>query len=305
MMRSVLLWASRNQRLRDALPRYRFVRKAVKRFMPGEQSVDALQAAEDLRTKGFSTVVTCLGENILTLAEAGHVTTHYCDLLDQIAARRLDTHLSVKLTQLGHDLDVEMSYQHVKTITEHAAKLGSFVWIDMENTVYTESTLRVFERVRTEYHNVGVCLQAYLYRTAGDIRRLLPLRPAIRLVKGAYAEPPDVAFQRKREVDDNCVECALHLLNGIAHDGVWPVFGTHDRRLLVRIQQEARMRGVPNEAFEFHLLYGIRQDEQARLLQADHRVRVLISYGSSWFPWYMRRLAERPANVFFVLRNLI
>lgn len=273
--------------------------------MPGEEPGDALQAAEELRTKGFSTVLTLLGENVRTAAEAEHVTHEYCDLLDQITARGLDTHLSVKLTQLGHDLDVNRSYENLKVITAHAAQRGTFVWIDMESTAYTESTLRVFERIRSEYQHVGVCLQAYLYRTADDIQRLVPLRPAIRLVKGAYAEPPSVAFPKKQDVDANFVQCAIQLLNGVEPYGVWPIIATHDQHMLVRIQHEARKIGVSREAFEFHLLYGIKQPEQVRLLNDGHRVRVLISYGAYWFPWYMRRLAERPANLFFLLRHLL
>ena len=304
LLRGVLLWASQSQRLRETLPRYRFMRKAVKRFMPGNEAQDALNAAEDLRRNGFPAVFTFLGENVQTAAEAEKVAKDYCDLLDQIQSRGLDCHISVKLTQLGHDLVPSTSYENLKVIADHAKKLGHFVWIDMEGSAYTESTIQLFERIRPGYSNVGLCLQAYLYRTEADIRRLAPLRPAIRLVKGAYAEPSALAFPKKRDVDNNYLKCAALLLDGSKRDGIWTVFGTHDKQILLRIQTEAKRAGISNNSFEFHLLYGIKPEEQRRLLQDGNQVRVLISYGTYWFPWYMRRLAERPANVLFVLRNL-
>ena len=304
LMRGILLWASQSQRLRETLPRYHFMRNAVKRFMPGDEAQDALNAAEDLRRKGFSTVFTFLGENVLTAAEAEKVAKHYCDLLDQAQSSGLDCHISVKLTQLGHDLTPSTSDENLKVIADHAKKLGHFVWIDMEGSAYTESTIQLFERIRPGHSNVGLCLQAYLYRTEADIRRLAPLRPALRLVKGAYAEPSTLAFPKKKDVDINYVKCAAQLLNGATRDGIWPVLGTHDKRILLRIQDEAKGAGISNNAFEFHFLYGIKPEEQRRLLQEGNQVRVLISYGTYWFPWYMRRLAERPANVLFVLRNL-
>ena len=304
VMRSALLWVSRNDWMRETLPRYRFMRRAVNRFMPGEQAEDALDAAGLLKANGFSTVFTRLGENVRNEAEADEVTKHYCALADDIAARRLDGHISVKLTQLGHDLDQNLSFRNLRLIIAQAEKHKNFVWIDMEGSAYTESTIKLFERIRSECSNVGLCLQSYLHRCLEDIRRLSPLNPAIRLVKGAYAEPASIAYQKKSDVDENFVRCSLEMLNWGKQHGIVPVFGTHDTRLIDKIRQEAGKVGLSKGALEFHLLYGIKRDEQSRLVREGYRVRVLISYGSYWFPWYMRRLAERPANVAFVLKNL-
>jgi proline dehydrogenase len=183
--------------------------------------------------------------------------------------------------------------------------LGNFVWIDMEGTAYTDATLDLFRRVRPDFTNVGVALQAYLYRTAKDLAELLPLRPAIRLVKGAYNEPPNLAYPRKKDVDENYFRLAQQMLAPEARQSpALPAFGTHDLRLLQRIERGMQEGGIAKTEIEFQLLYGIQRAEQARLAEAGFRVRVLISYGAQWFPWFMRRLAERPANLGFVMRNL-
>ena len=303
--RNILLWASQSQQLREALPRYRFFRNAVSRFMPGEEIEDALRAAGELREKRIATVLTYLGENVKDEAEATKVARHYCEVLDNINARGLDCHVSPKLTQLGLDLSKELSYSHLKSIIEHAQKLRNYVWIDMESTQYTDVTLELYRWARKEYENVGLCIQSYLYRTADDLKSLLGLSPGIRLVKGAYAEPPNVAFREKRNVDANFFLLSRQLLNGTRQNGVRPAFATHDAELIQRIKREAETIGVSKEEYEFQLLYGIQREQQMALANEGYRIRVLISYGSYWFPWYMRRLAERPANLVFVLRNLL
>src|SRR5437879_12205611 len=203
LMRSVLLRGSRSTRLRELLPRFRFVRRAVGRFMPGEEISDALTAAETLRTNGIASVVTHLGENLSEAAEANEVAGRYLTALKLIRQRELDSQMSVKLTQLGLDLGAELCCEHLAALLRRARELGNFVWIDMESSPYVDKTLDIYVRAREEFHNVGVCLQAYLYRTAADIEALLPLGPSIRLVKGTYAEPADVAFRSKRGVDRN------------------------------------------------------------------------------------------------------
>lgn len=302
--RNVLLWGSRNETLRTSLPRYRFVRKSVSRFMPGEDVTDALDASATLNAKGFPTVITHLGENVKDASETYPVRDHYLDVLQQIQTRKVQTQISVKLTELGLDQNSELCWTNLKKLMEKSTAAGNFLWIDMEGTKYTSLTLDVFQRARSEYSNVGLCLQAYLFRTAEDLQKLLPLKPAIRLVKGAYAEPPNLAFVRKSDTDANFLRLTKTLLQLAASDGVAPGIATHDIQLLTLIQKEAEAMRVPKNAFEVQMLYGIRSDAQQQLVRDGFRVRVLISYGTFWFPWYMRRLAERPANVWFVMRNM-
>ena len=304
MMRSLLLFASQNSWLRERVPRLRFVRRAVSRFMPGEEIDDALAAAAELKEKGLRTVLTHLGENISDTKEAESVAGHYLDVLDRVARAGLPTEVSVKLTHLGLDLSVELCYANLRRIIERAGA-DSVVWIDMETSDYVDRTLDLYRRARQAYKNVGVCLQAYLYRTAGDLASLLPLGAAIRLVKGAYREPADRACPRKRGVDENFFALTQPLLSDQARRaGVRVGIATHDLQLIRRIEDYAKSRDLGKECLEFQLLYGIQRPEQLRLVREGWRTLVLISYGTFWYPWYMRRLAERPANLLFVARNL-
>lgn len=303
LMRNLLLAASTNRWLREHAPRYWFVRRTVARFLPGETLDDALRAARALQEKGIATVLTHLGENVTDAAEAEAVAHHYLDLLNVIRADHLPAEISVKLTHLGLDLDPEVCFGHLRELIA-AASPGTTVWIDMESSPYVDITLELYRRARRAYANVGVCLQAYLYRTERDLESLLPLAPAIRLVKGAYREPPDRAFPRKRDVDANFFRLAQRLLTA-NEPGVRIAIATHDRHLIGRIQEYARSRGLPKTVCEYQMLYGIQRAEQIRLAQDGYPVRVLVSYGSYWFPWFMRRLAERPANVLFLLRHLV
>lgn len=305
-MRSALLAGSESRWLREHAPRLWFVRKAVTRFMPGERVEDALAAAAGLRQRNIGAVLTELGENVTDLATADEATRHYTDVLAKVRERELDCHLSVKLTQLGLDVDEARCHANLRSLVEGAKQQGTFVWIDMEQHAYVDRTLAIYRRVLSEFPNVGVCLQAYLYRTADDLTSLLPLGGGVRLVKGAYREPSSVAYPRKRDVDGNFFALATRMIAPDARaTGLRAVFGTHDRRLISRIQRHADATAMAREAFEFHLLFGVQRQEQARLAREGYRVRVLISYGEQWFPWYMRRLAERPANVAFVLRQLL
>lgn len=287
------------------LPRYRFVRNSVSRFMPGENASDALDATQRLNTGGFPTVLTHLGENVHSKEEATAVRDHYLDLLDQIQARSLDAQISVKLTELGLDQDTELCLEYLLALMEKAAAYKNFVWIDMEGSAYTTATLKLFQRARKAHKNTGLCLQAYLYRTAEDLKQLLSLSPYIRLVKGAYAEPAAIAFPKKKDTDENFFRLARTLLEQAAQAGVRPGIATHDTALIQRVIKEAGAMGIPQDGFELQMLYGIRAETQQQLVRDGFRVRVLISYGTFWFPWYMRRLAERPANISFVLRNMI
>jgi len=302
LMRNVFLAGSRSPWLRERAMRYPFVRRSVSRFMPGETLEDALRATQELQLKGMSTVLTQLGENVADAGEADAVQRHYLDVLEQAAARGLDAQISVKPTQLGLDLDPQLCRAHLAALLKRAEERRNFVWIDMEGSDYVDATLDLFRGARAVSSRIGVCLQAYLRRTPADLEGLLPLRPALRLVKGAYQEPADRAFPRKEDVDAAYLELATRILGQPGGPEMLAI-GTHDPRLIERLRAVAKERGVPRAAYEFEMLYGIQRALQARLVEGGDRLRVLISYGSYWFPWYMRRLAERPANVGFVVRN--
>ena len=303
-MRQLLLWGSENRWLRDHVPRFGIARRAVRRFMPGEDVESALAAAGRLGEEGIATVLTLLGENITATSEAEAVGTHYLELLDRIARRGIDCTVSVKPTQLGLDLDAGLCAANLRAIVARAAEHGRTVWIDMEASGYVDATLEIYRAARAESAHAGLCVQAYLHRTAEDVDALLPLEPAIRLVKGAYAEPPTVALAARRDVDESYFHLARRLLEARAEGRAVTIgVATHDLRLVRRISTAAEELGLPRDAFEIQMLYGIRPEAQRRLAAEGYRVRVLISYGTAWYPWYMRRLVERPANVFFVLRT--
>jgi proline dehydrogenase len=302
ILRNVLLAGSQSRWLREHATRHGFVRRAVSHFMPGETVESALDAT---RALGVGTVLTQLGENVSDLAQARGVTRHYLDVLERVRQSGLDVEISVKLTQLGLDLSREECEKNLLTLVECVRVLSRWIWIDIESTAYTDRTLDIYRRMVAAYPRVGVCIQAYLYRTAEDLRTLLPLGGGLRLVKGAYREPPDEAFPKKSDVDENYFRLAEQLLSADARaKGVRAIFGTHDPVLIRRIEDLGRCSNLPPEALEFQMLYGIRRQEQERIAKAGHKFRVLISYGDAWFPWYMRRLAERPANVLFVEKNL-
>ena len=304
LSRNLLLWASQNAFLRDTLPTYGFVKRAVRRFMPGEDVESALIGAEAMRSRGIPTIFTRLGENVTSEAEADAVRDHYLDVLDKVKARGLDTHISTKLTQLGLDLDPDLAFRNMLAITQKARRLGNMTWIDMESTPYVDVTLDIFRRIHAESDNVGVCLQSYLRRTKADLEALYPLSPAVRMVKGAYKEPPDLVFMKKSDVDENFFLLCADYLRRVDGRKSNLGFGTHDITLIHRMITETEKMDFGKKVPEFQMLYGIKTDHQYRLAAEGYRVRVLIAYGSYWFPWYMRRLAERPANVWFVLKNL-
>lgn len=307
LVRKVLLAMSTSPFLREQATRRTFVRKSVSAFMPGEKIEDALAAAATLKPQRINTILTRLGEGVTKLDEAERVTEHYLDALDKVRAAGLDAQISVKPTQLGLDLDAEQCQRNLDRICDKAAKLGNVpVWIDMENSPYVEPTLKLFRSSKERFPGVGVAIQAYLYRTAKDIESLIPLGPAIRIVKGAYLEPPDVAFPKKSDVDENFYTLCCRLMADDAQkSGTLLHIATHDIALTDRLIAFIDERRVPASAYEFAMLYGIQRGQQQKLAQSGRRIRVLISYGEYWYPWYMRRLAERPANVTFVLKNLI
>jgi len=282
-----------------------FVKKAVRRFMPGERIEDAIDAAHTLRQQGITSVFTKLGENVNEMSEADAVARHYVDVIAMLAQSGLDAQISVKLTQLGLDVDRDRCYAHLRDLAGRAHAQGQLLWIDMEQHSYVDATLDLYRRVLAECPNVGICLQAYLFRTEADLATLIPLAGGVRLVKGAYLEPATVAFPKKADVDANFLKLAWQMLGPEAGaSGFRAVFGTHDPAIIRSIQEHAASTGIGRERFEFALLYGIQRGEQNRLAKEQARIRVLIAYGDYWFPWYMRRLAERPANVWFVAKSM-
>ena len=297
---------ARNQWLRKRLPRLWFAKRAVRRFMPGEDAESALRAGAEFQIEGIGTLYTRLGENLTRIEKADEVAAHYLGVMDDLRERHLDGEISVKLTQLGFDLDVERTFEHASTLAARAAESGRTLWVDMEGSAYAESTVAFYERLHAAHPNTGICLQAYLRRTAADIQRLLPLKPEIRLVKGAYAEPATIAYRTRHDVDANYLALSVAMLEAVRAGGRVRVgLGTHDVRLIEQVAEHAAAMGLPRTAFEVQMLYGIRADQQRRLNREGYIVRTLIAYGEAWYPWYMRRLAERPANVLFALRQML
>ena len=303
--RTLLLKASDSKWLRENGTRAPFVRRAVSRFMPGESFDDMVGAAQTMAGEGVTAVFTRLGENVRDLSEADRVARHYLDGIDRVRALGLACEPSIKLTQLGLDIDRELAYGHLRDLAARAHGAANYLWIDMEQSPYVDGTLELTRRLRAEFPQVGVCLQAYLYRTREDLIDLMARGIGIRLVKGAYNEAAAVAFPKKSDVDANYLALAQLMLEaGSRAAGARPVFGTHDVALIDTIRRHAAATGVQPAEFEFHMLYGIQKPAQLRLARDGAAVRVLIAYGDYWFPWYMRRLAERPANMWFVARSL-
>lgn len=306
MTRTILLQMSKNQWLKRHVPKWGFVRRAVRRFMPGERFEDALDAAEEFERDGIPAVFTRLGENITSAQEAEEVRDHYLDAIDQISQRRLHSEISVKLSHLGLDISPDAPFDHCKAIiTKIKEQLGTEMFIDMESSAYVQATIELYTQLKKETGQVGLCIQAYLHRTASDIEHLFGINASLRLVKGAYREPATVAIQSKKQVDENFFALSLKMLQRTKTHGTRMIYATHDERLIDRIIDEGMKIGLRSDELEFQMLYGIRTDLQRELARKGHKVRVLIAYGDMWYPWYMRRLAERPANVWFVLKNLI
>lgn len=304
LMRSMLLAASQNAWLRSNAVKFPFVRRSVSRFMPGETVDEALLAAQSLLQKKIGSVFTHLGENVADRNEAHQVTEHYLEVLDRIHKANLPTEVSVKLTQLGLDLSPDFCFENLERIIQQE-KPTATVWVDMEASNYVDITLTIYRRALSKYPNVGICLQAYLYRTKKDLADLLPMHPAIRLVKGAYKEPANIAFPKKSDVDENYFVLAQEMTESkVTGSCGRAAFGTHDVALIRRIGDFVTGQGIAKSQFEVQMLYGIQRAEQERLAQEGCRSVVLVAYGTYWYPWFVRRLAERPANVWFVLRNV-
>jgi len=300
LARNAILWAADNPWLREHLPSLRFVRRTVARFMPGETLDAALGAAARLANDGLPAIITELGENVTTREEAEGVADHYIDAYGKIAHRDLDAEISVKPTHLGLDLDADHAAENVERVAHGAAQRGNWLWLDMESSRYVQPTIDLYRKVRATRPNTGICLQAYLRRTPIDINDLMP-EASIRLVKGAYREHDNLLVGDRQAIDKGYRRLALRILD-VKGPSERLVLGTHDVDLVSRIEADADSR----DEFEIAMLYGIRSTDQVRLASQGYTIRTLISYGTHWYPWFMRRIAEKPVeNILLTLRNLI
>lgn len=305
MLRSVLIALSQNKRVRDFSERSAFGRRLSSRFVAGMTVEDALAACERVNREGMAVSLDCLGESVTTPAQVHASAAIYHQLLEAIQARGLNANVSVKLTHLGLDFDAALAERTAGEVVEHASVAGSFVRIDMESSAYTEATIALTERLATRFPgSVGTVLQAYLYRTADDMERLLQQGIRIRLCKGAYQEGPAVAFSKKTDVDANYVRLMKRMVT-FSHNGrgVFCGVATHDEAIIEELLAFVRKNKVPASAFEFQMLYGIRRDLQHQLIADGFGVRVYVPFGPEWYPYFMRRLAERPANLLFLAKN--
>ncbi len=298
--REALLYLSQKQELKRFFSKFPGFRQVTRRFIAGENIDDAIATILELNQAGVTATFDHLGESTTSRAEAESDVREYLRVLDRIEAMGVNSNVSVKLTQLGLDIDEDYCLQNARRIVESAGRLDNFVRIDMEDSSKTDATLRVFKRLYSEYGNVGIVLQAYLYRTEKDVDDVLAMGARIRLCKGAYKEPAEVAFPEKSDVDANFVRLMKKLLKS----GVYHGIATHDERMIRATKEFVAAEGISRDAFEFQMLYGVRRDLMLKLAREGYRVRTYVPYGEYWYPYFMRRLAERPANVWFVLKNL-
>jgi proline dehydrogenase len=295
---------SRSTALKRLASRYGMAREEsfARRFIAGETIEEAIACARSLQARSLLLTLDYLGESVRTLEEAAAATREYVRLLEVIVAAGIERNISLKLTQLGIDVDRATCVDNLRRILDPAQRHGFFVRIDMEDSAYTAVTLEVFETLwQQEYRNIGVALQAYLYRTEKDVKRMNELGARVRLVKGAYKEPPTVAYQKKEDVDAAFVRLMRLLLD----DGVYAAIATHDPAMIQQTRRYAGERNIGRDRFEFQMLFGIRRDLQQSLVAEGYRMRIYVPFGQQWFPYFMRRLGERPANVGFVLKSLV
>ena len=300
-MRNLLLRLSESKRLAPWMMRNRASRGVARRFVAGESLEDAVAAVRVLNRSGYLASLDLLGENVADEAGARRAAGGYLAIFDCISREQLDANVSLKLTQLGLDLSETLCQELLEKIVAHAADLRNFVRVDMEGSAYTQRTLDIVQRARARYPSVGTVVQAYLYRTEQDVRDLLDAGCRMRLCKGAYMEPPEIAFPRKADVDANYIK----LMKVLLASGIYHGIATHDPNMIQATKNFARQQKIAPDQFEFQMLYGIRTDLQRQLIREGYRLRIYIPFGSDWFPYFMRRLAERPANLVFFLRNLL
>lgn len=299
MLRAFLLYLSEKDFPKKILTGSSWGRRLAQRFIAGDSLEDAVKAVRALYAEGFETTLDCLGESVHDAAAAAEACDVYLGILDRLAAEGLRSNVSIKLTQLGLAIDEALAVKHLRALCERAKQHHNFIRIDMESSAYTESTIRVFRTTNQPREALGMVIQSYLRRSERDVEELLKCGTRIRLVKGAYQEPPDLAFPHKKDVDANFVKLTQMLLASDAYHAI----ATHDERMIQAAIEFAAERGLAKDRFEFQMLYGIRRQLQRDLKQQGYRVRVYVPYGKQWYAYFMRRLAERPANLFFLVKN--
>src|SRR5947207_809495 len=302
LTRSALIYLSRQEGLKEFATRFAPFRKITRRFIAGEDIDEAVAAIREINARGCTASFDHLNESVTSTAETEAEVTEYLNVLARIDESGIDSNVSIKLTQFGLEIDPELTYRNARRVVEDAARRGNFVRIDMEGSSVTQATIDVFRRLRADFgfNDVGIVLQSYLYRTAEDARDLLKIPARIRLCKGAYDEPPEVAYPDKKDVDDNFVRVMQMLITSCVYHGM----SMHDPKMIDATIEFANREGIGKDAFEFQMLYGIRRDLQEQLARDGYGMRVYVPYGKSWYPYFMRRLAERPANIWFVMKNL-
>ena len=300
-MRALFLFLSHQARLRRWMETSRIAQRLSRRFVAGETLAEALAIGRKINPEGISLTLDHLGENVTSLAEAEASSDVYLRVLEEIHAAAIDGNVSLKLSQFGIDLSEAACRANVSRLVRKAAEIGNFVRVDMESSAYTDRTLRLVCDLHAEFKAVGTVIQAYLYRSEADVEMLCKRQVRVRLCKGAYLEPHSVAFPRKADVDRNYI----HLMKILLDNGTYPAIATHDPRMIDATRQYADRQGLARDCFEFQMLYGIRRDLQRQLVAQGYRLRLYVPFGKAWYPYFMRRLAERPANVLFLLRNLI
>ncbi len=305
MMRSLLLYLSGAGWAKAFVTHFFLARRAARRFIAGEKLEEAIAATRVLNEKGLLVSLDYLGESVYDKQMALGAVEDYLNILDAIYCHQLNANISVKLTQLGLDIDEAFCTDNMRQILAKAGEIGTTVNIDMESSAYTDATVRIFRQLRADFGNVGTVLQSYLYRTEEDMRTLAAEGATIRLCKGAYKEPPEVAFPEKADVDSNFIQCMQLFMTPENHQkGAYLKVATHDPNMIAATLDHVKANNIQPNQFEFQMLYGIRPDTQIELVGQGYQMRVYVPYGTAWYPYFMRRLAERPANVWFILKNL-
>jgi len=300
--RSALIWLSRQEGLKDFATRFQFFKKLTTRFVAGETIDEVIPFIRQLNSENATASFDHLNESVGNAAEAEQEVNEYLNILAKIDEQRIRSNVSIKLTQFGLGLDPELAYQNARKVVVDAEQRGNFVRVDMEDSNVTQVTIDIFKRLRSEFglNTVGIVLQSYLHRTYADAQELVKLPARIRICKGAYNEPPEVAFAEKKDVDANYIKVMQLLLSS----GVYHGIATHDPKMIDATLEFATREGIGKEKFEFQMLYGIRRDLQHQLARDGFNIRIYVPYGKHWYPYFMRRLAERPANIWFVMKNL-
>ena len=305
LVRNFIFWLSTKRRVTDPIARRGMKYGFARRFVAGETLDEALSASLDLCSHGRHVSLNHLGENVTTEAAAREVCAGYIHMIEELQAKNLTGNISIKLTQLGLDIDKELCRFLAREIAARAAALGGTIEMDMEGSAYTDITLDIFESAQRELGNCGLAVQAYLFRSAEDLQRLAPIKPKIRLVKGAYRESKKIALQKKSDVDANFQKLTTQLLEGAAQGSFYPAFASHDPAMVAHAQAEAARLQLAKTKYEFQMIYGIRRDLQDQVYAAGDILQVYVPFGTDWCPYFMRRLSERPANCWFVLRSLL